>query len=288
MVATDIDHPSSRGSVSRRARDALAACVRAGVHVVFVTGRPPRWMPPVLDATGHAGMVICANGAIAIDTGRDRVPATHSLLPATVSQVVSRLRRRVPDMLFALETPQELRVEPGFHAARGPRRPEGLAPRATTQTLEATRIEQLVDDQPVIKLVAISAASRPDDLLALARETVGDLVAPTHSSPGVAMLELGPRGVSKASTLAALAASLGVRRSGVISFGDMPNDVEMLHRPPRAAPRGAGGVTGHLGARRLGRTSAAAPDVAGTDRRGCGHRVCVTGQRCSGRLPAPG
>jgi ribonucleotide monophosphatase NagD (HAD superfamily) len=57
MVATDLDGtiiPHGQG-VSARTRAALQACTRAGARVVFVTGRPPRWLTPVAQATGHKG-----------------------------------------------------------------------------------------------------------------------------------------------------------------------------------------------------------------------------------------
>ncbi|TRW47680.1 hypothetical protein FJ693_00470 [Georgenia yuyongxinii] len=38
------------------------------MHAVVVTGRPPRWMPPVLDAAAHKSTLICANWAIVLDS----------------------------------------------------------------------------------------------------------------------------------------------------------------------------------------------------------------------------
>ena len=38
-----------------------------GVPVVFVTGRPPRWMAQVAERTGHTGLAVCANGALVYD-----------------------------------------------------------------------------------------------------------------------------------------------------------------------------------------------------------------------------
>jgi len=230
MVATDIDGTivPHGGTVSPRTRDVLRECVRLGLHVTLVTGRPPRWMPPILDATGFQGTMICANGAIVIDAATNEVVTVHRLPVSTVHRVVERLRERVPDVLFAIETPYSLRVESGYRKLRGRGRAEGLAPRSVAPESEAPRIEDLLDDEPIIKMVAISGSLTPDDLLAIGRDAVGDVVAPTHSSTELALLELGPLGVSKASTLAALADSLAVDRSEVIAFGDMPNDVEML------------------------------------------------------------
>ena len=51
MVATDLDGTLLRsdGTVSTRIRAALRAAADAGLLVVFVTGRPPRWLDEVVD-----------------------------------------------------------------------------------------------------------------------------------------------------------------------------------------------------------------------------------------------
>jgi hydroxymethylpyrimidine pyrophosphatase-like HAD family hydrolase len=50
----------------------------------------------------------------------------------------------------------------------------------------------------------------------------------THSDVNDCLLEVSALGVSKASTLARLAASWGIEPADVVAFGDMPNDVDML------------------------------------------------------------
>jgi hypothetical protein len=77
------------------------------------------------------------------------------------------------------------------------------------------------------KLLASHPSMGVDELLAAVRELVGELVEPTHSN-GRGLVEMGPRGVSKATTLAAYCASLGVTADEVVAFGDMPNDLPML------------------------------------------------------------
>ena len=67
LVATDLDGTLLRpdGSVSERTREAL----RNGVDVVYATGRPPRWLPEVYEATGFEPITICANGALTLQSG---------------------------------------------------------------------------------------------------------------------------------------------------------------------------------------------------------------------------
>jgi hypothetical protein len=232
MVGTDLDGtiiPHGQG-VSARTRAAVQACTKAGVPVVFVTGRPPRWLTPVVKATGLRGCAICANGAITLDLESDSIVALHSITNEVATEVARRLRAVVPDVVFAVETPLELRAERRYEEVRGPLRSEGLTPDSQQGDVgrQALRLEELFDDEPLIKMVALSSGSTPDRLLAAGRAHVADLVTPTHSSPTLAILEMGPRGVTKGSSLADLARMWGIPAADVVTFGDMPNDIEML------------------------------------------------------------
>ena len=50
----------------------------------------------------------------------------------------------------------------------------------------------------------------------------------SFSEPDNGLVELAPFGITKAKTLEDLCDHLGVARSQVMAFGDMPNDIEML------------------------------------------------------------
>ena len=64
VLATDLDGTLLRPdlTVSDRTRRAIADAVAAGIHVIFVTGRPPRWMRAVAQETGHAGVPCPSQG----------------------------------------------------------------------------------------------------------------------------------------------------------------------------------------------------------------------------------
>ena len=62
----------------------------------------------------------------------------------------------------------------------------------------------------------------------------------THSNQRDCLLEISAAGVTKASTLAKVAAELGVDASGVLAFGDQPNDVAMLEWAGLAYAMGGG------------------------------------------------
>ena len=73
LVATDVDgtllDPDDR--VTPRAAAVVDRLIAAGVGFVLVTGRPPRWIPPVLAELPVARLAVCANGAVLYDAVDD-------------------------------------------------------------------------------------------------------------------------------------------------------------------------------------------------------------------------
>ncbi|MBD8063380.1 HAD family hydrolase [Oceanitalea stevensii] len=229
LVATDIDGTivPHGGTVSARTRAALQSYVERGIDVVLVTGRPPRWLPPVVEATGLTGPVIAANGAIVVDAQSLEPIEVSALSPGHVTEAVERFSAALPDAIFAVETPGELRVGPGFERVRTAGRREGLTPDEPPVTL-ARSTEELLDVEDIIKIMVLSPASDPDEMLATGRAEAGHVVSVTRSSIARPLLELGPQGVTKASTLTEYARRRDIDQADVVAFGDMPNDVEML------------------------------------------------------------
>ncbi|MCM3659801.1 Cof-type HAD-IIB family hydrolase [Georgenia satyanarayanai] len=229
LVATDIDGTilPHGGTVSARTRTALQEYVERGLDVVLVTGRPPRWLPPVVEATSLTGPVIAANGAMVVDAQSLEPIEISAIPPEQVVEAVARFTAELPDAAFAVETPGELRVGPGFERLRTEGRREGLTPDEPPVT-QASSVAELLDGADIIKVMVLSPASDPDEMLATGRAEAGDLVSVTRSGVGRPLLELGPHGVSKATALALYARARQIDQADVVAFGDMPNDVEML------------------------------------------------------------
>ncbi|PYF98336.1 hypothetical protein SAMN05216184_11280 [Georgenia satyanarayanai] len=229
LVATDIDGTivPHGGTVSPRTRAALQQYVERGIDVVLVTGRPPRWLPPVVEATGLAGQVIAANGAMVVDAQSLEAIEVKAIALAHLTEAIERFTAALPDAVFAVETPSELRLGPGFADAPTRGRREGLTPEGPP-VIEASSVEELLETADVIKILVRSPASDPDELLETGRAEAGHVVSVTRSGVAKPLLELGPVGVTKASTLAEYAQARGIDQGDVVAFGDMPNDVEML------------------------------------------------------------
>lgn len=222
LVATDLDGTLVRsdGTISERTRAALALVEDAGSVLVLVTGRPPRWMHPVVEATGHRGVAVCANGALVYDLHTERVLRSHLIDPSAAADVVAALRRDLPGIAFAVEKGPVDDRPAGFG------REAAYRPRWDNGEVEVAPVDQLVGGG-VVKLLARHEDMTSDALLAAARQSLGALAEATHSSTD-GLLEISASGISKASGLASLAEEHGIEAADVVAFGDMPNDLPML------------------------------------------------------------
>ena len=225
MVATDLDGTVVRPdqTMSRRTVTVLRACEAAGVRVVLVTGRPPRWTRHVLDEIGLGGTAVCANGALVLDGATGEVTRARTLDHVTVRDVVARLRGHWPSAHVAIETTAGFAREPGY-VTRWDTATDELAVAPLDELLQAAG----GGPAEVVKVLLRVEGGDADRMLAVARAAVGDRAEPTHSNAADGLLEIGAAGVSKAATLAELAQEAGVAARDVVSFGDQPNDVPML------------------------------------------------------------
>lgn len=237
LFATDLDGTllNSALEVGPFAKRAIPRAAAAGVELVFVTGRPPRWLVPVVAATGHAGYAVCANGALIVDLATQRLlkatPVAHEL----GVEVVGRLREMVPGIRFAIEymPAGELAAasvdglsgmtavgyESDYHSVWAP---PGAARADVLELLERGPTIKLLGSPPAV------SGHDSDSLLSLvAGEFAGQLHV-THSGARGAIVEIQSGEIDKAVGLADVAARLGVARGDVVAVGDMPNDVPMI------------------------------------------------------------
>jgi hydroxymethylpyrimidine pyrophosphatase-like HAD family hydrolase len=174
-------------------------------------------MAPIAAATGHRGLAVCANGAVVYDLGTERIIRTRAITVEDVRDVSHRVRAAVPGGAFAIETVGGFRREPDYRPRRG------------LTDAPIGPLDALLADRPVVvKVLYRVETGVADDMLAAARTALSGIAEPVHSDASSGMLEIAAAGVSKASTLAELAADAGVGPEEVVAFGDMPNDVPML------------------------------------------------------------
>jgi len=228
LVGTDLDGTLLRedGSVSAFTVDTFARARAAGLTVVFVTGRPPRWLPMVADATGHAGAAICANGAVVIDLASGDLLDARPISPEVLDEVVRTLRTELPGIGFAAEwitAAGDSGTDFGHEHAYIPRYVVGSADTGAD-------VRDLTAGRQVVKLLArvLGTDHDADSFLDHALEHVAHLVTVTHSNADDVLLEMSAAGVTKGTTLAAYAEGLGIAAGATAAVGDMPNDVPML------------------------------------------------------------
>ncbi|GAA1018478.1 hydrolase [Acrocarpospora pleiomorpha] len=219
LIATDLDGTALRsdGTISPRTAAAFATVEQAGSTLVFVTGRPPRWMHAVADVLRHRGLAICANGALVYDLHTETIVESHLIDQPTLAETVRRLRFEIPELTFAVEYEGGFAHESAFRLGSWDADRIGVA---------SVRAPTLIS-RPCAKLLALHPSMGPDELYRRVHALVGDLVTATHSS-GRALMEISAHGITKASALAGLTVRNQIKAEEVVAFGDMPNDLPML------------------------------------------------------------
>jgi hydroxymethylpyrimidine pyrophosphatase-like HAD family hydrolase len=246
LIASDLDGTLllPDGSVGARTRAALDGLRDTDLDLVIVTGRPPRWISPVVEMTGHRGIGIGANGGVVIDLADGHVTDVFALDADRALEVVDRLRHALPGVVFAVERARPGgRLAPtggaGYDAldatladATEFALAEGYTPRwPVPRDTHVAPIEELLAGGDVVKLLVRPPTDHgfdADTFLEAGDAAVADLVQVTHSNPADQLLEISAPGVSKATTLALVAARDGLDHTQVIAAGDAPNDLPML------------------------------------------------------------
>jgi hypothetical protein len=227
LVATDLDGTLLRsdGTVSSRTRAALEAAEAAGLVVVFVTGRPPRWLDDVVEQTGHLGVAVGANGAVIYDLHTEQVIEAHTLAAGDALEVATEIRARFAEVAYAVEYVN------GFAAEEHYIHDWAVNPQVDRRgnPVPAARVGGIAEiaDRPLLKLLAKDKGLDVDEFLVSTDTLLAGRATITHSST-FGLLEIAAPGVTKASGLAQVAAQHGVDASEIVAIGDMPNDIPML------------------------------------------------------------
>ena len=225
MIATDVDGTllDEDENISSRNRAAARALVDAGVQFVLATGRPPRWIRPVIDQLGFAPMAVCANGAVIYDSAADRIVSANTLSADLLGELAEVATRVIPGAGLAVE-----RVGRGAHDTATPQFVS--SPGYEHAWLNPDNTEVSIEDllsAPAVKLLIRKTGARSADMVAELSKHVGingDITYSTNNG----LVEIMSLGVSKATGVEQVARPQGISAADVVAFGDMPNDVPML------------------------------------------------------------
>jgi HAD superfamily hydrolase (TIGR01484 family) len=252
MVGTDLDGTLLGPDllVGARSLGAIPRLADAGVELVYVTGRPPRWLRPIIAQTGYAGMAVCANGALVVDLVEERLVRRTTMQHALARTAALRLRELVPGITFALERLiagadhardlDQLTVV-GFEPAYDP-------PWARMPGVESGDILDLIMRGEPVKILAAPPAGTghdSDSLLALAEAEFSGALHITHSGTRDVLIEIMSGEIDKGVGFLEVAELRGIDVRGTIAVGDMPNDVALI----RAAGTGYAVANAHPSAR---------------------------------------
>ena len=225
LIATDVDgtllDPADR--ITTRTRDAVDAAVASGVTFVLATGRPPRWIPPIVDQLGFAPIAVCANGAVVYDASTDRVISAQTLPVDVLTELAEITARAVPGAGLAVE-----RIGRSAHDTATPQFVS--APGYEHAWLNPDNTEVSYEDllsAPAVKLLVRRPGMPSSELAAVLTKHVGVLGDITYSTND-GLVEISAVGISKAIGIESVARPLEIEAEDIVAFGDMPNDVPML------------------------------------------------------------
>jgi hypothetical protein len=175
-------------------------------------------MGEIKDTFGF-GNAICANGAMHYDLLGEKILEQWLIGVEEQLAVVEKLRLAMPPISFAVEYRGEFHREVNYI----PRWDVGF------DDVGVARIEEKITE-PAYKMLARCSGYEftSDQMLEIATREIGHLATITHSNSGESLLEISAYDVSKGTTLAKLAARLGLGAVDCVSFGDNPNDFSML------------------------------------------------------------
>ncbi|APT85635.1 HAD family hydrolase [Corynebacterium aquilae DSM 44791] len=229
MVATDVDGTliNSQERISARTRQVIARMTRAGTVLALATGRPPRWIFPVLEQLNVRPTCVCANGAILYDSATDTILSTRALEPTVLHQIAAIARDTFADhggVGFAVE-------RAGTSAFEDASNLFATAPdydHAWESVEHGIQEEAELFGTPAIKLLLRSTSLSSAEMFALIGPNIPQDLAHVTYSFGDGLVEVAAPGVTKEVGVRELASLIGASRQEVACFGDMPNDCEML------------------------------------------------------------
>lgn len=246
LVVTDLDGTllTSADRVSPRTREVIGRVVADGVRFIPASGRPARWMLPVIEQLGIAPVCVCANGAVVYDAATDRITYAAELGPAVLRRVVREVldatavplaHRGLGPVTFAVErtgtsafdrASELFAVEPAY-------------PHAWDSDEHAVEPRDELLAKPAVKLLVRHEHMDSAELFDLVNPVVDPVDAHVTWSFDGGLLEVNVPGVTKLSGIAhamgdvsgsdvGVDAVPSVDPATVVAFGDMPNDLAML------------------------------------------------------------
>ena len=228
LIISDIDGTfiTSANRVTPRLRDTITRAVSAGAHFGLATGRPHRWLIPVLEQLPLAPVCVCANGAVVYDPATDTVLHAFELMPAEMAEVLTEVERALAGVHhgYGVERVGSSALDPEDECFL-------ITPEYNPDAWDSrfgVVDKQTLISEPAAKLLVRCPKMTSAEMYALIAPRIDDTVAHVTYSMDEGLIELSRPGVNKAAGVQYLAERYGVSANEAIAFGDMPNDLELL------------------------------------------------------------
>ena len=222
VLAVDLDDTllADDKTVSPRTMAALAAWRARGRRIVVATGRPPR-STRIIPSALHDFPWICYNGAW-IEM-QSNVLFQTTIPVDDARRIVATIQTAAPDCRLGVEIADQLYINrevewPGAHLVS-----DVLAHTDRPAAKILTSLEELDAAQPRQSNGQAMTPRPSETLLRQLPATARALISPKYD-----LVQVIPRGASKAAALRWLLERWGLSLNEVISFGDDVNDVEMV------------------------------------------------------------
>ena len=226
LLAVDLDGTLLREDRTIAPADvsAIAAARRAGVHVTLVTGRSASGVLSIAREIGLETPLVCGDGAQLVQPGTGRLIARKSLTREVAAKALAALGE-VGLTCFVL-------THDAIHARRGD---GALAPWVMAWSPRLELHDPDGPSWPVLRDVAVVLALGPHELARRGLEAASTGLPPSATSSArplgvgeVWAVRVQVRSCTQGTGLAALAARIGARRSGVAYVGSGHGDLSAL------------------------------------------------------------
>lgn len=239
FIASDIDGTflDNNHRVSKQTREVVLRAADAGAQFALATGRPHRWIAPVLEQLPLRPLCVTSNGAVIYDSRADRVVRAVELAPEVMGDVVATAQE-----IFARHGGVSVAAERAGRSAADPLEELYIVDETYAESTEfrGFGVHSALDvvAAPAVKLILRNLGLSSLEMFELLAPHVDPADAHVTYSMSEGLLEVAAPGVTKALGVSELAAGYGVDAADVIVFGDMPNDIEMIRWAGRGIAMG--------------------------------------------------
>lgn len=223
MIVLDLDGTltNSKKQITPHTRETLIRAQQQGIKVVLASGRPTYGIVPIaeqLELATYGGYILAYNGGEIINWSNREVLHAQVLDPAVLPYMYRCAKEHgfaivtYRDKYVITETPDD----------------EYVLKEAILNVMQTLKVDNFLEyiDFPVPKCLIVGEAERLHQLELEMHAQLKETNEVYRSEPY--FLELVPKGIDKAQSLAVLLEKTGIRREEVIACGDGFNDLSMI------------------------------------------------------------